>query len=176
MPYAIELYFEKESAKKVQEMKTKLKAKGIDIDEGTRPHISLSIYEDLNIGDFKGKLQRFAKTRKCFGINLGSIGIFATEFPVVYLAPTVTIDLLKLHQDFHTYFGEYDSSTWDYYRPGIWVPHCTLAMNLKDEKVKEAVEISREFSLPINVVLDKIGVLEFSPNKHLFEFELGKQI
>jgi|LSQX01.3.fsa_nt_gb hypothetical protein len=29
MPYAIELYFEKESAKKVQEMKTKLKSKGI---------------------------------------------------------------------------------------------------------------------------------------------------
>ena len=176
MPYAIELYLDKESAEKVQNIRTKLKENGITVDEGAKPHVSLVIYEELNLQVFKPRLQEFAKQKNSLNITLASIGMFATEYPVVFLAPTVTSNLLKLHKEFHDFFRESDNVAWDYYRPEKWVPHCTLAMNLSDDMVSEAIEITRHFSLPIHGRLNRIGVLEFSPNKHLFEYEMIREL
>lgn len=172
MPYAVELYLDQQSSERVRGLKEELKSRGIDVDEGTRSHISLSIYGNLNLMEFRTRLERFAEAQAPFSISLASIGIFATESPIIYLAPTVTMGLLQLHQDFCEFFSEYDGLAWDYYRPGLWVPHCTLAMNLDGSKVKEAVDIICRLRLPLYGILDKIGVLEFSPNKELFEFNL----
>jgi 2'-5' RNA ligase len=175
MPYAIELYLDNESGEKVQLIRDKLKEKGINVDEGARPHVSLAIYQDLNLQVFEKQLGEFAKQNKFFDIVLASIGIFATEASVVFLAPTVTSELLRFHKGFHDFFKENDNAAWDYYRPGKWVPHCTLAMDLTNEMVSGAVEIVRQFSLPIQGRVDRIGVLEFSPNKHLFEFIMNNK-
>jgi 2'-5' RNA ligase len=176
MPYAIELYLDKKSAEKVRSMRTKLRESGVNIDEGTKPHVSLAIYQELNIRVFRPRLQDFSKQKGSLNVSLASIGMFTTEYPVVFLAPTVTDDLLSFHKEFHDYFREFDGAAWDYYRPGKWVPHCTLAMNLSDEMVGKAIEITRRFSLPIRGALDRIGVLEFSPNKQLFEYEMISEL
>ncbi len=38
-------------------------------------------------------------------------------------------------------------------------------MNLNDEMVNKTINICRGLELPINVKINKIGILEFKPNK-----------
>ncbi|KPU26288.1 hypothetical protein TR13x_10765 [Caloranaerobacter sp. TR13] len=173
MPYAIELYVDTESSKTIDEICNKLASEGISIDKGTKPHISLAIYEDIPIESFKKELQMFSYKTKPFDITLSSVGMFVTESIVIYLAPTVTKELLGIHSEFHNSFKKYRSKAWDYYLPNRWVPHCTLAMNLNDEMVNKTINICRGLELPINVKINKSGILEFKPNKQLIEYKLG---
>lgn len=172
MPYAIELYFDEESKKKVDQIRNQLEFNSINIDKGTKPHISLAIYEDIPIERFKEDLQMFSNELKPFDITLSSVGMFVTQEPVIYLAPTVTKELLDIHEKFHIFFEKYNNQTWDYYLPGKWVPHCTLAMNLNDKMVNKTIDICRNSQLPINVKINWIGILEFKPNKQLIEYKL----
>jgi hypothetical protein len=43
MPYAIELYLDDESSTQVEKIQKKFQENGINIDKGTKPHVSLSI-------------------------------------------------------------------------------------------------------------------------------------
>lgn len=173
MPYAIELYFDDKSTMEVEEIWSKLRERNISLDEGTNPHISLAIYEDIDVEYFKEKLQVFAKGMEPFDLKLASVEMFATDKPVVFLSPTVTEELLYLHEKFHKYFKEYDTVEWDYYKPGNWVPHCTLAMNLSKNMVQETLDVCQEISLPIDIKIKGIGILEFKPNKQLVKYMLG---
>ncbi|WP_427340734.1 hypothetical protein [Caloranaerobacter sp. DY30410] len=78
MPYAIELYFDIESTKKVDKIRNQLELNSINVDKGTKPHISLAIYEDIPIESFKEELQMFSYKVKPFDITLSSVGMFVT--------------------------------------------------------------------------------------------------
>ena len=172
MPYAIELYLNTESSKTIDEIRNKLILEGINIDQGTKPHISLGIYNEVKIEDFITELQIFSRKIKSLNVNLSSIGMFVTQEPVIYLAPTVTKELLDIHAKFHSYFEKYKNQAWDYYLPNNWVPHCTLAMNLDNDMVNRVIEICSKISLPLKAKLDRIGLIEFKPNKQLIEYKL----
>ncbi|HHY10629.1 MAG TPA: hypothetical protein GX528_08710 [Firmicutes bacterium] len=61
MPYAVELYLDEEASAAVERIKVMLSDNSTDIDQGTRPHVSLSIYADLPILEFENEVRRFAK-------------------------------------------------------------------------------------------------------------------
>ena len=61
-------------------------------------------------------------------VTFPSVGIFPTN-GTVFLAPTVTNELLKLHHSYHDYFKTFHNPN-SYYVPGKWVPHCTIANRL----------------------------------------------
>lgn len=172
MPYAIELYLDEESAKRVNLIRHNLKLAGIPIDQGTKPHITLAIYENIEMKVFSNELQMFADKIRSLSVTLSSIGMFVTEKPVIYLAPIVTKGLLTIHSKLHNDFIRYQHEAWDYYLPNKWVPHCTLAMNLHDDMVQRAIEICQELQLPFEVELTSIGILKFPPNKHLIQFKI----
>lgn len=173
MPYAIELYFDQKAAEQVGNIHNKLKRNGIRIDEGTKPHVSLCIYQDIPEQAFTEELRLFARRTKPLGVSLSMVGTFQTERPVIFLSPTGTSGLFALHQAFHDNFAKYAEAVWDYYRPGIWVPHCTLCMDLSPDMYRRAMEMLEGVQLPIEATFEAVGILEFHPNKQLSVFELG---
>lgn len=173
MPYAIELYLDKETSMKINEIYSTLRESGINIDEGTRPHVSLCIYEYLPIVEFENDLKQFAKETRPFEVIFSHVDAFQTEQPVIFLAPEITPELLDVHRKFHDSFSKYGDDVWEYYKPKVWVPHCTLCMDLSQDMYKSATEILKGVKLPINARFEKIGTLEFRPNKQLSVFDLG---
>lgn len=97
MPYAIELYLDDESTSKIDKIRSEFKKNEISIDEGTEPHVTLSIYQDIPLDIFENKLKLFAKEIQSFEIIYSSIGIFTNDNPVIFLAPVVTSLLLDVH-------------------------------------------------------------------------------
>lgn len=55
------------------------------------------------------------------------------------------VGLLELHEEVHEAIGTAD--TWSYYRPGSWMPHCTLAMSVECQTT--VAEALGRWTLPI---------------------------
>jgi len=58
------MYLDTESSKQIDQIRHQLELKGISIDKGTKPHVTLAIYEDLEIESFSEELRCFASNIK----------------------------------------------------------------------------------------------------------------
>ncbi len=173
MPYAIELYLDDESTAKIDKIRLEFKKNKISIDEETKPHVTLSIYQDIPLDIFEDKLKLFAKEIQSFKVIYSSIGIFTNDNPVIFLAPVVTLQLLDVHNKFYDFFKEYSNKAWDYYKPNQWVPHTTLCISLSEGMLKKSSDIIKNLEFPMESRFEKIGILEFNPNKSISQFKLG---
>jgi 2'-5' RNA ligase len=130
MPYAIEIYFDSETERVVRRLRSALNQAGIRpvLDElGDRPHISLAGVAHLNEADFEPHLRDFAADVRSFPTVLAAVGSFPGDEGVLFLAPAFTQPLLTVHASFHQLLGRLNLRSHDYYTPGNWMPHCTIA-------------------------------------------------
>ncbi len=172
MPYAIGYTLDKQTSTIVNGVWQELADREVSSQMLTspfRPHITLGIADELDKAACKAFLAEFAERYASFPIILSSVGVFPrAEESAVFFGVTVTADLLVLHADFHRTFSVCGEGLRDYYRPGIWVPHCTLADGLPCELLPRAIEICHKTELPITACADGINVLQFPPGNELF--------
>src|SRR5215831_1766512 len=121
MPYAIELALDPDSAAAVRRIWRELAAAGIEYmaASGAQPHVSLGIWESIDRDRAEAELARFAAETSPIPVTFASVGLFPRV--AVFLAPTVTVDLLELHSGFHRRFARFGEAAWAHYQPGIWV-------------------------------------------------------
>ena len=141
---------------------------------GINPHVTLAIYDSLRCQSCEKKLKNLANRSHLLELNFSHIGIFNTREAVVFLAPTVTSQLLSLHVEVHDVLKQDGLNPWELYLPGRWVPHSTLALETPPSKIPQAVEVVQKLNLPFGVSATSIGVIEFLPIVSLFRFELMK--
>ncbi len=181
MGYAVELFYDDESDRAVRRIWDGLGAmlERPSLSElGARPHVSLAVYSDeladcLDMAGFEEILREFAQLATSFEFKLSSVGTFPGGEGVVFLAPVVTRQLLAFHARFHDAFSRHRDAAAPYYRPGQWVPHCTVAIDLAPSEVTKAVDYCREAFRPICGRFEEIGLIEFRPVKELVAVKLG---
>ncbi len=154
MPYAVELLFDEEGEARVRRIWEALKAAGLGaymVESGSIPHITLAVYDSPSTSD-TGNLSRIAEIRffkrlgefaarwAPFAVNFGSVGAFP-QSGTVFLAPIPSEDLLMIHRHFHCSFDDFEANGWKYYKPSLWVPHCTLSANAEDSAVPEVIRL-----------------------------------
>ena len=175
MAYAVELILSADSAARVVKLWEELAKKSISsvmIDVGGRPHISLAVFEDLAPSVLQGDLSRFAEMTRPLSLALWSAGVFSGSKGVVFLAPVVTQDLLEAHERVHTFLEDKGIECHEYYRPGRWVPHCTVATEVALDKVGAAVELCMQSDVFGAVTLDAVSLIEFRPVREIYTFPL----
>jgi hypothetical protein len=177
MPYAIQLFFEDRVEQAIQAIWQEQAESGVAPYLGTsgnRPHVSLALCEDLDRATCQAKLEAWAVGVKSLPISFQQLGIFPAPGAVVFTGPVVTQELLVLQREVN---GLLESCCiwpeFDYYRPGHWIPHCTLAMEFEDSLLPRALEIAGHLKLPLNGLAKGVSVIEFRPVKHLFAFSIG---
>ncbi len=141
-----------------------------------RPHLTLAIYQYLDLTESERQLKSFAAARNPLQVDFPYLGIFPTDQATVFLGPTVTVPLLELHGQLHETLCSAGTDSHAYYLPGNWVPHCALALELEPRLITQVLEIGLQMSLPLHGEITEIGVIEFRPVKHLFGFRLGNNI
>ena len=175
MPYAVHLFFDDTTDQAIrtiwQEMTDSGAAPYLGV-SGNRPHISLVLCDELDPGDCERRLKDFSTHFKAMPVSFQTLGIFPGT--TVYTGPVVTRELLHLHREVDGLLdGCCKWPAFDYYRPGKWIPHCTLAMEFEASRLNEVLEIASHLKLPLNGQIVGLGVIEFRPVKHLFAFNLG---
>ena len=173
MPFAVELYFDEESDAAVRKLWRALSDAGVPSLDGTpyRPHVSLSVCDEVSVPEFDGLLKDWVPSLPRVTLELSHLGRFP-ETQVVFLGVAPTKELVEAQEACHLLLNRISHSVWDHYKPGQWVPHCTLGMPIPDESVSVALEVSRAFELPIPATTVEVGLVEVPSGDILGSYSL----
>ena len=135
---------------------------------GDVPHLSLAIYDDFPPAELAAKVAGFAATLTPVPLRLANIGIFTGIRSVLFLGLVVTEPLLALHRECHRILSPFRSRCSEHFRPGAWIPHVTLAMNVTPDTVPACVGAVAANWTPADATLDAVRLIRFRPVETLY--------
>lgn len=149
--YAVVAVFNPELERAIIEVWDELKEKGISAYasqvKNRRPHITLGDGQQLDPVRFSEDFVRYYRDHKPIEVRLASIGSFIRT-GILYYSPVLSEELTALHRDFHKQFLPPDGNESSLYRPGSWIPHCTIANRLSTEEQLKAFELVKDREIP----------------------------
>lgn len=164
--HAVELAFDPPSTEAVTTIMRRLDQAGIPSLLGgsphVHPHVSLAV-ADAPSDAVAAALTGVADRGGLPTVVLASVGCFVSPAHVVYLGAVRSDALVALHDDVVARLDEAGLAQRDLYRPGRWVPHCTLAMHVAS--LPAALQVLEPIDLPITAAVDSLGVVEVPTGK-----------
>jgi hypothetical protein len=127
------------------------------------PHLSISSTPQLDLDMFGTLLRENAAAASAVPVQLATVETFTPDLAVVYLAPIKTPGLFSIHAQLIDVLLLSGAVIPDLYAPGVWVPHCTVAMQFPLALVRQTVELIYQQKLPIAGTIDRVGLVEISP-------------
>ncbi len=170
MKYAAVLYFDPVSFDTITEYWQKIDSLYMKL--GVTPHISLAVFDAVDIPLMGTIIKEFASQQNKIPVSMPSVGLFLTVEKVIYLAPVMTRPLMELHTRFYERLTGRNLPFDPLYRPGNWVPHCTLDMELTAEEYSKKMALCGGFAPIEKAELISIGLIEFRPVKEVFRHGL----
>jgi 2'-5' RNA ligase len=176
MGVAVEVYCDPASEQQLRQLQARLASQNIPplLEQlGFRPHVSLAGFATTPPEDVIPLVRAFSQSIQPFPITFSHLGVFPAVEGVVFLAPTLTQHLARLHHGFHQQLAEAGLVADGYYQPDQWVPHCTIATDLAPRQVATAIELLVQEFRPLQVQCTAIGVITFRPARPQAQFALG---
>jgi len=136
---------------------------GVDT-KGKRPHITIADYDEFDKNRFVDLLNKFYEDKTKVDIILNILGSFINT-ETLFLAPTLSDELLDFHRRHHEYFKSFNKDEKSFYLPGKWSPHCTIASRLSDENMIQAFRYCKNNFKKIHGKLNEIALIEIELNE-----------
>ncbi len=178
MQYAIELYYDKESEKKLYSLAKKVAEAKLStkfIEWKTRPHLTLACFNDVDEEKCITQLKNFAKNHTQMLAYIASVGMF-TDTKTIFASPVMNDQMYRFQKELHECLHDFDTKGWEWYCPNSWMPHCTLALTKEDNEeifYKASDLILHEFE-KISGKFVSIGLVKITfPVKEIFTVELN---
>ncbi|MBW6432851.1 2'-5' RNA ligase family protein [Actinoplanes hulinensis] len=160
MVAAIELYLDVDTTRRVRNLWRALDAEGIpslgSLHQKHRPHISLAAAHRIDPHAVAEALSGFEVARP-LPLSIDFVGQFVGR--VLWLGVTMTEDLLSHHRAVHDRLSSAGVEIWDHYRPGRWVPHCTISLRVPNPVMAPAVRRCLEY-LPLQATITGAAVAD----------------
>jgi hypothetical protein len=163
--YAIELYLEDKYASRIKSLWQRLADNGITttmLDNGCEPHITLGVFEDLDVDASVKLLDSFFDEVQVPMLEFAVLGCFPTT-KVLHYPSIVTNPLLALHTRFYEVISPVVSNPILYYQPGHWVPHCTIAIDMTVEMLARAFDNVLEVWQPFQSRIQAVALVNPIP-------------
>jgi 2'-5' RNA ligase len=161
MVAALELYLDTDATRRIRVLWEALESEGVQsmrslLGQRHRPHVSLAVAPQLDPDQVAGAL---AGTVVAAPLRLSFQ--YAGQFVgrVLWLGPTPTAELLTHQETVHTGLLRAGVPVSEHYRPGRWVPHCTLSMRVPNVLMAAAVRRCLEV-LPIEATVVAAAVVD----------------
>lgn len=172
MPYSIELHFNDRTTHHIQRIINRLEEEGIKsitTEYNVPPHLTLIVYNTLDMNDTKDKLNLVGDKYRAFDLTLSVLGVgllerkdFLKEPPLFFL-PEVTTELLAIHRYVCELFEPFRKEAIKSYLPQNWLPHCTVAFNVPTKKIPDAMNTTLNSIQSLTIRIDKIVLIAFFP-------------
>lgn len=179
MGFAVQMYFDRQTEARLRDLWEALARAGVNshmIDVGARPHVSLAIFPRVGIDSLRPAMEDFARRTPPLAVRLTSVGSFPGQEGVVFLSPLASDGLLGTHRRYHECLARLDAQPDPRYLPGLWVPHCTVAVHAGPHEVAEAVRICLASDVFGPGRFEQIGLVEYGggeKTRFLYTFPLG---
>lgn len=135
MYYAIELYYDESTEKKLYRLIQKIAEEKIStkmLDWKTRPHLTLACLNDVDEKCCIEILKEFAQNHLIMPAHIGSVGMF-NDTRTIFVSPIMNSSMYQFHRELHEKLKKFDTYGWEWYNPDRWAPHCTIALTGEDD-------------------------------------------
>jgi 2'-5' RNA ligase len=158
---AIELYLDTAATRRIRALWQALEAEGVPTlaslqQQRHRPHVSLAAAHRLAPDAVAAALGDLTVGRD-LPLTFDFVGQFVGR--VLWLGVVPTGELLAHHRAVHERLAAADVDVWEHYRPGRWVPHCTVSMRVPQRVLAQAVRRCVEI-LPIAATVSGAAVTD----------------
>lgn len=172
MPFAINVRSDDESAEAIRTLWRRLEAYEDTPSMRTLnypPHLTLGIYADVTEQELFSAIDDVGV--EALTLRFEALGCFTPPGGlIVWAAPRVNRHLRRLHQAVHERIDA--DRCHPNYRPGRWVPHCTLALNIAAEHQPRVRALAENPLAPFNVTFDVMDCTSYHPVEVLRERRL----
>ncbi|MBP2445249.1 2'-5' RNA ligase [Rhizobium leguminosarum] len=137
------------------------------------PHLTLAVYDEFASDRLAAALERVFRRRSAVTVSFSGVGYFENEFLVFWARPIAGDALFQLHAVLDR---EIDPAyCHEHYRPGNWVPHCTIAAKVPKVKSKAAIDWADKNRTQFTVNFDAADCVQFPPVEILSEIGLASR-
>ena len=173
---AVELGFDRQFAIRLEELQARIIELGVpevSVKRCAPAHLSLAVFDCEYEEQLSAVVAGFACGTKSFSLSFIAAGTFPSEEGVVFLQPLVNCELLQLQAELHRRLGPLSSKCHEYYQPGKWAPHCTVAINIPAAQVRDVSELCRTAPVFGAAQAVQIRLMEFFPTRELAAWPLA---
>ncbi|MBV8963215.1 MAG: 2'-5' RNA ligase family protein [Hyphomicrobiales bacterium] len=128
---------------------------------GYEPHITLAVYEDLAAPEVVAAAAKLFEGSIAIKLVFEEVRWFEGPPLTLYAAPTAAPELDAFARRLHLLIAP--GRCHPHYRPGSFVPHCTLAMGIKAEGREKAIAFARRKRISLIAAFTRGEVVAFPP-------------
>jgi hypothetical protein len=168
MGYSIELYFERRFEENLRSLWDMLERTGVPSilkRIGSRPHLSLMVFDDCNVDHVACLLDIGIKGLCKFPIIFPAFSIIPGNQHSVLLTPTINQGLIDIQKSLYDLLAKNGYSTRKHYKPHNWYPHCSISKELSPTEAQKTIEICINYATIRETLVTDIGFIEFRPRK-----------
>jgi 2'-5' RNA ligase len=180
MPCGAALYFDAETDGAIRGLWQLIEDAGLHsgmLKQNFPPHLTILTCEDSDVDGMRESLQAYIRIHPPVPVHFHSLGVFNTEDGVIYMAPVIDRPLLDFHAELWDLLDPYIEGANPLYRPGAWVPHVTMDIDVPREQVGAVIDRLLRSGLPRQGMLNALFIADFgldSPRfQELFKERLG---
>ncbi len=144
---------------------------GVTEYHGSRPHVTFSIFAGCGKRRAAAIAAAIAAGSRPLRIELTHIDFFTVADLSAYIGIAATRPLRSLNRRIDAAAAPCADEMSDYYRPGRWVPHCTLSSALEQEQLTTVRNIANELMLPRRFTLYGLGLTELDHERQVWSYE-----
>ncbi len=176
MAYSIELYFNHAFEKKIRDLWDLLNRNNVPSimqKIGSRPHIALSILDDIAEEKIPGIIHYIGDHYLQFEIEFPAISMIPGKSQAVFLSSSQNEKLTKLQGSLHGYLLKKGHTPRELYYPGQWLPHVTISKELSFKETLETFKACEHCPVTGNATVIEAGIIEFRPRKEIVTCRLN---
>ena len=132
------------------------------------PHLTFAIYDEIQREKLFAGLAAAVECLGSITVGFKSLGYFRAPYGIVlWAAPELPQAVLDAHASIHSTIDQ--ELCRSNYRPGNWIPHCSLATAISNDREDEAIAIAERPIEPFEVTFDAADCASFMPVQVLKE-------
>ncbi|MBW0005771.1 MAG: 2'-5' RNA ligase family protein [Hyphomicrobiales bacterium] len=140
-------------------------------DLGYWPHVTLAVYDDIESHVVHAAAALLFSGAAPVELEFAAVRFFEGPVLTLYAAPSPSPELENLARKLHRLISP--ERCHPHYRPGSFVPHCTLAMNISPDRHDEVFDFARRKRIHLRATLTGGEIASFPPPRVEASFPLA---
>jgi len=128
---------------------------------GYAPHLTLAVYEDDRELELATAFERLTLGLRPLQLTFTAVRWFDGPPLTIWASPERDNDLDAAHSALHAAIDP--ARCHPHYRPGRWMPHCTLGNRIRPERRGDALAFVRSRHASLRAGFDRLDLVAFLP-------------